>query len=65
MSRIFTPERKAQGFRDQAHLDAFYRYFDHTKTCTDCGPGQSVFIDDGWQATFAPCAVGRELDLAR
>lgn len=64
-SRVFTASRKAQGFRDQAHLDAFYRYYDHTKTCANCGPGQQVAVDDGYQGTFAPCPVGRSLDLAR
>lgn len=60
--RDFTPERAAQGFRDQAHLDAWYRYYDHTLGCDECKARNGhVLLDDGWQPTMGRCPVAREL----
>lgn len=59
--RKFTPARRAQGFRSQAHLDAFYAHFDHIATCTECGPGAPVELDDGLQPTLRECAEGLRL----
>jgi hypothetical protein len=60
--RAFTPARREQGFRSQAHLDAFYRYYDHTKACVDCGqPGPGHDGPDGWQPTVTQCPIATEL----
>jgi len=60
--RRFTPERAAQGFRSQAELDAFYRYYDHTQTCVACQqPGPPAWVDDGWQPTRTQCPEGLRL----
>lgn len=60
--RILTAERRAQGFRDQAHLDAFYRHIDHVAVCPDCGqPGPAVPLDDGMQPTTTECPEGQRL----
>lgn len=56
-NRVFTEQRKAQGFKSQAHLDAFYAYYDHTQTCAECQkPGRGMLLDDGWQPTLNRCA---------
>jgi hypothetical protein len=61
-SREFTPARKEQGFRDQAHLDAFFTYYDHTKTCAEClQPGPGYDAPDGWQPTENRCDTARTL----
>jgi hypothetical protein len=63
--RRFTDARREQGFRDQAHLDAFYRYFDHTQSCRECRtPGRAVPLDDGLQGTMRQCDRGLELFAA-
>jgi hypothetical protein len=62
--RTFTAARRAQGFRSQAHLDAFYASFDHGQTCTDCRPGPPAILDDGMQPTVAPCPVAVALFVA-
>lgn len=60
--RTFNAARKAQGFRDQAQLDAFYRSYDHTQTCTTCQqPGQDVWVFDCWQPTMKRCAEAKRL----
>ncbi len=60
--RMFDAGRREQGFRDQAHLDAFYAYFDHTENCAECKkPGESVWIDDGWQPTCNRCEEANRL----
>jgi hypothetical protein len=65
VSRLLTPERQAQGFRSQEQLDAFYRYFDHTRSCAECQrEGTGVWMDDGWQPTVNRCAIGLALDAA-
>lgn len=61
--RAFNAARQAQGFRDQAHLDAFYAHFDHVKGCSDCHEG-SVLMDDGWQGVLVECAEAQRLYLA-
>jgi len=60
--RLYTPERAAQGFRNQAHLDAFYAYYDHTQTCETCQqPGPAMVLDDGMQATQQRCDEANRL----
>lgn len=54
--REFNEARRAQGFKSQAHLDAFYVHHDHVATCTDgCSVGPSIPVDDGWQPTRREC----------
>ena len=61
-SRTFDDNRKRQGFRDQAHLDAFFRYLDHTKACPECQkPGPVAWLSDGPQPTRNECSTGIEL----
>ena len=56
MNRTFDAARKAQGFKSQEHLDAFFASFDHSQACADCNKaGESVFIDDGFQPTKQNC----------
>jgi hypothetical protein len=60
--REFNPARKVQGFRDQAHLDAFYAYLDHRNACPECGqPGPGYDAPDGWQPTETICPEGTRL----
>jgi hypothetical protein len=64
--RVFSPQREAQGFRSQAHLDAWYRAFDHTRACPAgvCGtPGPSAWLegDASWQPTVRECEEARRL----
>jgi hypothetical protein len=55
-SRVWDAGRKAQGFKSQEHLDAFYVYYDHFTSCDGCNqPGPSVLTDDGWQGTVTEC----------
>ena len=62
--RKYTEARKAQGFRSQDHLDAFYRYYDHVSACPECQkPGPAAVIDDGYQPTHMLCLVARLLDM--
>ena len=64
--RTFNQQRKEQGFRSQAHLDAFYMYFDHTKACAECQkPGKGALFDDGYQPTHNRCDIALELDRAQ
>jgi hypothetical protein len=67
--RVFTLARMTQGFRDQAHLDAFYAYRDHVRECSAggnpdrCGqPGPAgETTDGGWQPSETICPAGRAL----
>ena len=60
--RVFTQGRKEQGFKSQEHLDAFHRYYDHTKACAKCQkPGPGVELDDGIQPTLNRCVVAQDL----
>lgn len=64
-TRIFNEARKAQGFRSQAHLDAFFASYDHTKNCADCkAKDGGVWLDDGWQPTEGRCDEAKRLDAA-
>lgn len=61
--RIFDAARKAQGFLSQAHLDAFYAYFDHVQNCADCKARDGyVLLDDGYQPTTGMCDEAHRLD---
>lgn len=65
--RVWDAQRKAQGFRSQAHLDAFYVHVDHERACSECGqPGPAAWLegDASWQPTSAQCATGRALFIA-
>ncbi len=60
--RQFNTARRNQGFHSQAHLDAFFHYYDHTCTCAECQkPGVSVAFDDGYQPTMNRCDTARQL----
>lgn len=61
--REFNTARQQQGFRSQAHLDAFYAYRDHMASCQHgCGkPGSGVWVDDGFQPTVFECEEGQRL----
>lgn len=61
--RLFTQSRRDQGFKSQAHLDAFFAHYDHTKACGECGPGRAVPLDDGMQPTFRECDAALSLYL--
>jgi hypothetical protein len=63
--RMFTAERKAQGFRSLAHLDAPYRAADHKRACGECGqPGPARWLEGSasWQPTVRECAEGKRLE---
>jgi len=65
--RMFTQARQKQGFRSQAHLDAFFRSYDHERSCAECGkPGPAVWLEGSasWQPTMAQCQTGKDLDQA-
>ena len=62
-SRTFDSARKAQGFRSQAHLDAFFAAFDHVRGCAACKARDGyVLLDDGYQPTEGRCDEARRLD---
>ena len=62
-TRVFDAARKAQGFRSQRHLDAFYRYYDHTQECSACHARDGyVLLDDGYQPTSGRCDEAQRLD---
>lgn len=64
-NRTFDAERKAQGFRSQAHLDAFFAAFDHTQGCAACKALDGyVLLDDGYQPANGRCSEARRLDAA-
>lgn len=64
-TRRFDVARQAQGFRSQAHLDAFYASYDHVQSCVDCKARDGyVPLDDGYQPTSGRCAVAQRLDVA-
>ena len=64
-SRTFDAARKAQGFASQAHLDAFFALFDHTKSCAACKALDGhIALDDGMQPTSGRCDEARRLDAA-
>ncbi len=62
--RLFTSARRDQGFRSQAHLDAWYRYSDHVRSCEECQrPGEPMWLegDASWQPTHRSCAEADRL----
>lgn len=64
-TRVFNEARRDQGFRNQEHLDAFYRYTDHRRGCQECQrPGPGMWVDDGWQPTRNSCEVADRLFAA-
>lgn len=64
-SRNFNDARQAQGFRSQAHLDAFFAAFDHTESCADCKARDGfVALNDGMQPTSGRCDVASHLEAA-
>lgn len=70
--RVFNDARRRQGFRDQAHLDAFYVYYDHVQAGRAAGPagcgcgtpGPGYDGPDGWQPAENICPRGRALSEA-
>jgi hypothetical protein len=63
--RDFNQPRREQGFTSQAHLDAWFVYYDHTHACPECGrPGLAADLSDGPQPTVTICAEGRRLSDA-
>lgn len=61
-SRLFDDGRKRQGVRDQAHLDAFFRCYDHKTACPVCSTiGGAVPLDDGMQPIMGECETGLKL----
>jgi hypothetical protein len=65
-TRTFNAARREQGFKSQAHLDAFYAAYDHEKACAACQrPGTPYeTTDGGLMATSARCEEGKRLDAA-
>jgi hypothetical protein len=67
-SREFNEARRQQGFRSQAHLDAFLAYHDHASTCGECGQALGSLWLEGdalrQPAALKQCPAGRELDRA-
>lgn len=62
-NRQFDAARKAQGFRSQVHLDAFFAAYDHVQGCAACKARDGwVLLDDGYQPTEGRCDVARALD---
>ena len=63
--RELTDQRREQGFNSQSHLDAFYRYYDHTQSCAGCQlAGKPEWVDDCFQPTQHRCAEGLHLQSA-
>jgi len=60
-NRKFNEARKQQGFKSQAHLNSFYRYFDHTKACPDCQTYEQVWLNDGPQPVRIDCPAALKL----
>ncbi len=64
--RTWNTARREQGFRSQAHLDAFYAAYDHKKACSACQqPGLAYWneADASWQPTENRCSEGKRLDM--
>ena len=61
-NRVFDEARKSQGFKSQAHLDAFFRIMDHKDGCAVCqsrGPMVECFGD--MQPTMQECDEAKRL----
>ena len=66
--REWNAARKAQGFRSQAHLDAFYAAFDHLAACGRCGqPGPAMWLEGSasYQPTETRCGEWLRLDALK
>lgn len=64
-NRSFNQARKEQGFRSQAHLDAFFAAYDHTEGCAACKALDGfALVDDGWQPTSGRCETAKRLERA-
>lgn len=59
--RVYNEARQAQGFKSQVHLDAFFAYYDHAKTCPNCQGMTGVALDDGFQPVQILCGDGERL----
>lgn len=59
--REWNEARKAQGFTSQEHLDTFYAYLDHSKSCPNCQHFTGVPLDDGFQPAQVLCNEGERL----
>lgn len=62
--RVFDAARKAQGFKSQEHLDAFYAYHDHSKQeCCQHFEQQVIGGSFDWScyAVQQLCAEGQRL----
>jgi hypothetical protein len=62
--RVLTEPPRAQGFRSQEHLDAFFTAYDHQLSCPVCSrEGKSYWneADASWQPTQAQCPEGVRL----
>lgn len=57
----YTEARRAQGFKSQEHLDAFNRYYHHSKCACCQGVTSSNHWNDGYQPAQALCAEGERL----
>ena len=65
MNRTFDAARKAQGFKSQAHLDAFFAAYDHNNSCTSCRQRDGhALLDDGYQPTVGSCSTHQALERA-
>jgi hypothetical protein len=63
--RVLNAARRAQGFVSQAHLDAFYRAYDHRRACAVCSRIAGVApVFDGMQPYTEICAEGLALERA-
>lgn len=60
LGRTFDAARHAQGFRSQAHLDAFFAGYDHARACPVCS-SIAGYTDEG-QPYHGRCDTARELD---
>lgn len=59
--RVWNQARKEQGFKNQDELDAFFAYYDHSKTCPKCQKFGSVRCDDGYQPVQILCDEGERI----
>lgn len=62
-TRTFNAARLAQGFRSQAHLDAFFAVSVHVASCAECAARDGyVELDDGIQPTSGRCPEAQRLE---
>lgn len=63
-SRTFNQARKEQGFRSQAHLDAFFTHYDHQKGCAVCqNVGEIPDGQGGYYLVGGDCAEEKRLHI--